>query len=309
MYPGILNSDEFNKYNVRSNISQLWLYSKIAANDDPKSWSHTLRKLGVDGIVDYDTSTIHTSEPTQAVFFTKEIIEKNIRLVNRGIRNLGDAKKLEKIGKLEDSTGRKIKKKPVIKDVDEHMKKNTEKNLIIKSAMEYIKSGEYAKLTELITNNYNGTSNRIIDLIIMNSAKTSSYELFKNVVKELSDKDMIHSISWTILNIMYKHDDPQTLVAYHEATGTIKSLIAFANQKVKTLLTMAPNPQPKVLKFYLYSNLTKDSIDHKYLHEQFGFMMDDDYKGGFYKPDHPYINILRQYFIDKGYNSKDHQTE
>lgn len=42
------------------------------------------RKLGYDGVVDYNTSTIHENEPTQAVFFSKDTVH-HIATINNNI--------------------------------------------------------------------------------------------------------------------------------------------------------------------------------------------------------------------------------
>lgn len=84
-------------YDLRSNISELWLKTREFVNKDPHKWGHILRSIGVEGFIDYGTSTIHPSEPTQSVFFSADVIDKTIRLLNRDFkREKGEKGKVKK---------------------------------------------------------------------------------------------------------------------------------------------------------------------------------------------------------------------
>jgi len=67
--------------------SRMWYYTMIAAEmltemgiyaKTSIAWNALWRKMGITGVVDYDTGTIHSNEPTQAVFFET----KNLSLVS-----------------------------------------------------------------------------------------------------------------------------------------------------------------------------------------------------------------------------------
>jgi hypothetical protein len=93
---------------TRSVFSELWLVTRELARggkkvvkdngwnsvggtwstENSRKWTVILRQLGIDGFIDYGTMTIHASEPTQAVFLTKGVINKNIRIVNRHVNKI-----------------------------------------------------------------------------------------------------------------------------------------------------------------------------------------------------------------------------
>ena len=66
---------QLKNYNIRSNYSDLWLLTKILSKLNPVQWNSNFRKLGIDGFVDFDTNTIHPSEPTQGVVFTANALK------------------------------------------------------------------------------------------------------------------------------------------------------------------------------------------------------------------------------------------
>jgi hypothetical protein len=47
------------------------------------SWNKLFRAIGIDGCVDNGAGIIHTNEPTQAVFFSKSVIQNNKRVQNK----------------------------------------------------------------------------------------------------------------------------------------------------------------------------------------------------------------------------------
>jgi hypothetical protein len=47
------------------------------------AWNSLFRRIGIDGCVDDGASIIHPSEPSQAVFFSKNVIKNNVRLLNK----------------------------------------------------------------------------------------------------------------------------------------------------------------------------------------------------------------------------------
>lgn len=47
----------------------------------PVAWNKLFRDIGIDGCVDFGVGIIHTSEPTQAVFFSIKSIQNNKRLI------------------------------------------------------------------------------------------------------------------------------------------------------------------------------------------------------------------------------------
>jgi hypothetical protein len=60
---------------VNSNGTLLWNVTKEWAKGNYSRWNKILRDLGVDAIVDNDTSTIHMIEPTQMVVLNPTIIQ------------------------------------------------------------------------------------------------------------------------------------------------------------------------------------------------------------------------------------------
>ncbi len=65
-----------------TNSGYLWNLTREAANGNAVRWNVILRRLGIGGIVDdRGTGHIHSSEPEQAVFFSKADPEKNIELI------------------------------------------------------------------------------------------------------------------------------------------------------------------------------------------------------------------------------------
>ncbi len=65
----------------RGNNPGALFYGKMKAINDKNennffhNWSHTLRKMGIDGIIDLGDKIIYPNEPTQAVFFSRNAVE------------------------------------------------------------------------------------------------------------------------------------------------------------------------------------------------------------------------------------------
>jgi len=81
-------ADSMNGKFIETNSGYLWNLARQAAGGssmtggDPVRWNVILRKLGIGGIVDdRGTGYIHSSEPEQAVFFSKADPEKNVELI------------------------------------------------------------------------------------------------------------------------------------------------------------------------------------------------------------------------------------
>lgn len=88
----------------------------------PVAWNSLFRAIGIDGFIDPGIGIIHNLEPTQAVFFSKEIIKDNKRVYNKfspenikssieqGKENLQKKKELSKMSK--DELTKYIEKNP-----------------------------------------------------------------------------------------------------------------------------------------------------------------------------------------------------
>jgi hypothetical protein len=90
---------KIDRYDFRSNISEIWLRTWVYVSKDAKKWNHILRSVGVQGVVDKGTGTVHPSEPTQAVFFSYDVIKDVHRFLNKnaekGIRRKKRKRKKE----------------------------------------------------------------------------------------------------------------------------------------------------------------------------------------------------------------------
>lgn len=78
MSPGIQLTSQ--RANIQTPLGKLWNITRNyfkQSTSNMKEWARTLRVLGVDGISDYTgEGLIHSAEPMQAVFFTKNAIEQ-----------------------------------------------------------------------------------------------------------------------------------------------------------------------------------------------------------------------------------------
>ena len=59
---------------INNTTRRMYAFTRYLADDNPKIWSSILTSLGIGGIIDYGTSTIHHYEPTQALFLSKQHI-------------------------------------------------------------------------------------------------------------------------------------------------------------------------------------------------------------------------------------------
>lgn len=84
--------------NILSDASLLWLQAREWANQSPQKWTTVLRKLGIDGVVDRGTGTIHPNEPTQAAFFSTTRI-KMITVIDNIMPKTGDEYTLAHLGR------------------------------------------------------------------------------------------------------------------------------------------------------------------------------------------------------------------
>jgi hypothetical protein len=68
-------------------FGKLWNITRRFSGGNPNVWSALWRALGYDGAIDLGTGTIHSAEPTQAVFFTRDAIEVKDTFVNKETPN------------------------------------------------------------------------------------------------------------------------------------------------------------------------------------------------------------------------------
>lgn len=69
------------RHDIRSDYSYLWLAAMLEAKSrnlfkTPISWNANFRKVGIDGFVDENTSTIHENEPVQGVVFVTSALKR-----------------------------------------------------------------------------------------------------------------------------------------------------------------------------------------------------------------------------------------
>jgi hypothetical protein len=78
------------------------------------AWNSLFRRIGIDGCIDNGDSIIHRSEPNQAVFFSKNVIKNNVRLLNKWTKSsidMGTARGMSAqhaIGKLAKMTDQEL---------------------------------------------------------------------------------------------------------------------------------------------------------------------------------------------------------
>ena len=77
---------------VKSNspIRRFWTLLQILSampRTNTTLWMRLFKFLGIDGVVDYNTGVIHGSEPTQAVFFSKGVINHVDTIINKSTPN------------------------------------------------------------------------------------------------------------------------------------------------------------------------------------------------------------------------------
>lgn len=92
--------------NINTNFNRFWYFTFKLCND-AKIWTRLLHNLGIIGVVDEGSGTIHSNEPYQAVFFTSACLGGITVYDNpKGISNLnftdGEIKRKE-FGKLPDT--------------------------------------------------------------------------------------------------------------------------------------------------------------------------------------------------------------
>jgi hypothetical protein len=68
---------------VVSDTAFVWNMTRHLSGKNPRTWMGLLRKLGLTGVIDHGTSTIHEQEPTQAVFFDFRVIKVLDRIDNQ----------------------------------------------------------------------------------------------------------------------------------------------------------------------------------------------------------------------------------
>jgi hypothetical protein len=68
-----------------SSASLLWILTRWWADDNKAKWTKILQGLGLDGVVDHGTQTVHEIDPTQAIIFNPSAI-KHIDVVQNKAR-------------------------------------------------------------------------------------------------------------------------------------------------------------------------------------------------------------------------------
>jgi len=64
-------------------LGKLWNITRIASGEKPNVWSSIWRSLDVDGVLDLGTGVIYSAEPTQAVFFARNVVDLVKTFVNK----------------------------------------------------------------------------------------------------------------------------------------------------------------------------------------------------------------------------------
>lgn len=280
--PGVFDAhnDEIKKYQIRSNISQLWLYTKLASDHDPKRWGYLLKKLGIDGIVDRETSTIHPSEPTQAVFFSTNVIEKNVRLMNKDV-------------KFDKETGEYTKAKDA---------KDYASDKIQSLIMSTVKKNDLEKLDEILKDHdkYPFDASEIANKIISHISNNKKYDDLPSIVKIFKDNTEGYLGVPLLIKVDSKDtDDPQLFMKILQIFNNYDDFIDNIDNEIIKMATDGADSTPNTFKYLLYSEETKDEVDLNYLWVVFR----SKFKG-LYRSESGMYDILHKYFIDRGLISK-----
>jgi hypothetical protein len=191
-------SEELGEYELRSNGSGLWLFARELAGKDPAKWNKIFRSVGIDGFVDNGTGTIHTSETTQAVFFSTAVIQKTIRLLNRDV-------------KFDKTAGGLRQRRSNVEILEKRFDYTSERSIRI---------GDPELFAETIKNGINKRIVRILEMINIVMPQIIKYERleFLKILMELFDRAGSY-IGDDLIKWIVKNDQLEAFRYLHEVVG------------------------------------------------------------------------------------------